>query len=271
MRASLIGGVCAAAMLCLAAPSRAEEITWLAGDMVRVAAHRMGLAGLPSRQPLEGYLARPEAPGRHPAVVVLHGCGGFGATNVAQADVLKSFGYVALALASLGDADACSSRGGGSRAEAFDAYAALDWLAGQSFVDPARVAVMGYSMGGNATLLAVEPGAIEGARPRHFRAAVAYYPRCRGRTGIVTAPTLILVGDRDDWNPASRCRAMLARRDGKGSPVRLVVYPGATHAFDVPGQAQHYLGHRLQYDPPATAQAWREVRSFLGRELAAQP
>jgi hypothetical protein len=27
---------------------------------------------------------------------------------------------------------------------------------------------------------------------------------------------------------------MIARRDGKGAPVELVVYPGATHAFDIP-------------------------------------
>ena len=252
-----------AAVLAAAAACHAAEFAWLGGEMVRVAAQRTALSGLPSRQPLEGYLARPAGPGRFPAVVLLHGCGGFEPLNVAEADVLRSFGYVALALASLGESDACRSRGGGSRAEALDAYSALDWLAGQAFVDPARIAVMGYSMGGNATLLAVEPGGLGNGRPRQFRAAIAYYPRCRGRSGVFTAPTLILDGDQDDWNPAEDCRQMLARRGGRGAAVTLRTFPGATHAFDVPGPPQQVLGHRLHYDPPATAAAWRQVRSFL--------
>src|SRR6266436_5531669 len=124
--------------LFLPAPASAEEAAWLAGDMVQVAAHRTDHLPLPrtSSEPLMGYLARPDEPGRHPAVIELHGCGGFGTMDVVVADVLKSFGYVALALDSLGDANVCEQNSGdGEFAEAFDAYAALDWLAEQSYVD----------------------------------------------------------------------------------------------------------------------------------------
>jgi dienelactone hydrolase len=154
-------------------------------------------------------------------------------------------------------------------AEAFDAYAALDWLAQQNFVDPDRVALLGFSMGGIATLDSIEagPGSIERAKPRHFRAAIAYYPGCEDRAGVMTVPTLILVGDKDDWTPASYCREMVARRDGKGSPVKLVVYPGATHAFNFPGAARQYLGHQMAYDPQATADSWRQVHDFLRTTL----
>jgi dienelactone hydrolase len=165
-----------------------------------VAPHRMGLMGSHSNQPLLGYLARPEGPGRHPAVVVLHGCGGFGTSYPVVAEVLKSYGYVALALGSLDEINACTG-GSGDAVEAVDAYAALTWLARQNDVDPDRVAVLGFSMGGMAALDDVEtgPGAIEKAEPRHFRAAIAHYPVCRYRTGMMTAPTLILIGDKDDW------------------------------------------------------------------------
>ena len=101
MRIALRFGVCGAAALFstlfLAAPSRADEASWLAGDMVRVAQHRTDLTPLPREgsRPLMGYLARPDELGRHPAVIELHGCGGFGAMDVVAADVLKSFGYVA--------------------------------------------------------------------------------------------------------------------------------------------------------------------------------
>jgi dienelactone hydrolase len=62
----------------------------------------------------------------------------------------------------------------GSLAEAFDAYAALDWLAQQNSVDPDRIAVLGFSMRGIAGVNTVEAGvgAIERAKKRHFRAAV---------------------------------------------------------------------------------------------------
>jgi poly(3-hydroxybutyrate) depolymerase len=83
-RLSFAGSLCAAVLLSaafgLAAPSRAQDLAWLGGDTVEVAPHRMGLTPFPEpiNRPLLGYLAKPDTPGRHPAVVVLHGCGGFG-------------------------------------------------------------------------------------------------------------------------------------------------------------------------------------------------
>ena len=268
---TLAGAVLTAA-LCVTASSRANEFAWLADNMVQVAAHRMDLIPLPgpSSQPLMAYLARPDEPGRHQAVIVLHGCGGFGPSHVAIADVLRSFGYVALALGSLGEFNACSGRGAdGALAEAFDAYAALDWLAQQSYVDADRVALIGFSMGGAATLDAVEPGLIEDKKPRHFRAAIAYYPWCKDRSGLTTVPTLILVGEKDDWTHASWCQDMMARRDGKGAPVKLIVYPGATHGFNGPAPPREYLGHHLEYDGEATADAWAQLRGFLHERLGA--
>ena len=56
----------------------------------------------------------------------------------------------------------------------------------------------------------------------------------------------------------------MARRDGQGSPVELTVYPGATHAFNFfPGAPRVYLGHHIEYDSKATADAWKQVRPFL--------
>lgn len=279
MRTSRGSGVFAAVVLsvalCLAASACAQDLAWLGGDTVEVAPHRMGLTPFPGpiNHPLLGYLAKPDAPGRHPAVVVLHGCGGFGTYQPVAAELLKSYGYVALAIDSLPGINACHN-GDGSIAEAFDAYAALDWLARQDFVEPDRVAVLGFSMGGIATLDDVEAGvgALEKAEKRHFRAAVAYYPCTKYRAGVMTVPTLILVGAQDDWTLASRCQDMMARRAGKGAPVTLIVYPGATHAFNVPHPPHYYyLGHHLAYDPQATADAWRQVRDFLQETLGETP
>jgi len=162
------------------------------------------------REPkLVGYLARPDAGlsalaggDKHratvyPAVVVLHGCGGISSHTIDITDQLGAGGYVALAVDSLGPrgiANACS--GFGLR-QAFDAYAALRYLARQEFVDPTRIAVLGQSMGGYSTLYAVDRDLVAQYFAERFRAAVAYFPAC----GVVppptfTAPVLILTGPR---------------------------------------------------------------------------
>ena len=254
-------------------------------EPVQVAPHRAaaGLARSEGTPPLLGYLARPDGPGRFPAVVLLHGCSGFTPHDTEAAWTLKSWGYVGLALDSLGNANMCAA-GGGAGAEARDAYAALRYLGAQSFVAADRVAVMGYSMGGAAALSAVEKSALqafaregtEGAGPAGFRAMIAYYPPCAFSSGVLTAPALILVGERDDWTPAADCRKLAAhesdlgttRDAAAGTPVDLVVYPDATHAFDfrLPPR-RHLLGHLLQYDEAATRDAEAQVRAFLRRTL----
>jgi dienelactone hydrolase len=60
--------------------------------------------------------------------------------------------------------------------QAVDAYAALRYLTGLEIVDPARVAVLGQSMGGGAALYALDRDLVAQYFTERFRAAVAYYP-----------------------------------------------------------------------------------------------
>ncbi|WP_296346287.1 dienelactone hydrolase family protein [Reyranella sp.] len=243
-------------------------------------------AAEPDQKPLPAYLARPSGAGPFPAVVVLHGCGGFGYRPVSWADLLASWGYVALAIDSLtprGKTTACST---GLGEQPVDAYQALKYLAAQPFVRADRVGVLGMSMGGWSVLFALQRDMLEPKYTQKFRAGVALYPQCRGMSGLMTAPTLILIGELDDWTPAAACRAMVAgeaesgtyappygkRESGDRSMLELVVYPDTYHSFDAAnlrfGDGMRFLGHFLQYNDAATRDSVERVRTFLGRTLA---
>ena len=88
--------------------------------------------------------------------------------------------------------------------QAIDAYAALRYLSQLDFVDPARVAVLGQSMGGSAVLYAVDRALVAQYFDPRFRAAIAYYPGhgCGFPAVSMTAPTLVLIGEADDFNSA---------------------------------------------------------------------
>jgi len=173
---------------------------------------------LASPLPLQGYLRQTNSAGPSPAVVLLHGCNG----NWRRLDErwgkrIASWGYVTLTVDSFGPRGIKNTCGGGAPVDlAFDAYRALSFLVRQPFVDPAHVASLGFSQGGWLALTSVEHGAIEQISQNKFRAAIAFYPPCLGFKGNMTVPTLILIGELDDWTAAVECRNMAESRDELG-------------------------------------------------------
>jgi len=229
---------------------------------------------------IEGYLSKPEGRGPFPAIVYLHGCSGLSKmTRTRMAELLTGWGYVALTVdsfATRGIEHACEraivERQGVMPIRQADALGALSYLSRLPFVDAKRIAVVGSSQGGMVALqLASTRSAEMFATPEAltFKAAVAYYPMCEIATDQLTIPTTILIGELDDWSLAGDCERLMERRAGKGAPVKLVIYPGAYHAFDAPilTEGRRLFGHWLKYDADAAAQSILQMRDFLATEL----
>jgi len=252
-----------------------------AGEFVQI---ESGSGADPVR--LVGYMVRPPGAGPVPAVVLLHGCGGFHSSMISWADRLSRLGYAALAVDSFGPRglDEHCTAAPLLPHQVTDGYAALRYLTTKPFVRASHVAVMGFSQGGWSVLAAMEKGLVEQRYPEKFRAGIAFYPACQYASGITTGPVLVLAGGADTWTPASTCEAMIAGRsefgaprtpDGDRSLIELVIHPGAHHGFDLvdlslaPTRGVMAYGHRVEYNEEATKNSIVRVRDFLQRTLGA--
>jgi len=241
-------------------------------------ARRAAEANEPPAPPLylDGFLIKPNGAGPFPGIVLLHGCSGL-SPSFRQApassrwvELLLSWGYAVLTFDSFAARNftpICSREVEFYRVA--DAFGALAFLTAQHDIAASKIAVLGFSSGGIAALSAVEQRdhePFELSADLRFKAAVAFSPVCLSE-GAMAAPALVLVGELDDWSPVARCRFMVADSEGKGVPIRLVVYPGAAHDF---GDAalrplRRRFGHFSAYNRAATEDAIGQVRDFLDR------
>jgi dienelactone hydrolase len=222
---------------------------------------------------LTGRLKKPDGDGPFPAVVLLHGCGGISPKRDHRwAERLSGWGYVTLQVDSFrprGLSSVCTYSGPDTAdildKRVTDAYDAKRYLAGLPFVDQSRIAVMGWSHGGSTTLQTLHRKMDD-----PFRAAIAFYPSCRRILTGLNAPLLILIGEADDWTPASRCVEMVPKEQAT-SDVTLKIYPSAYHGFDSFGANTNVRGssgmHHLQYQPEAATDSLIRVQAFFEKYL----
>jgi dienelactone hydrolase len=197
-----------------------------------------GELALPERSPL----ARG---GRMPAVILMHGSGGISEEREhAWAKRLNAIGVATFIV------DSFTGRGirppmyaGQSQfisfvAHLLDAYLALEILATHPQIDATRVALMGFSRGGETSVNAVfEPfrtGAL-GVPQVKFAAYIPLYPYCNFRHSsktLLAAPMLMLLGGADEETEPLPCQHLAEELKERGVPVRVIVYPGAHHGFD---------------------------------------
>jgi len=256
---------------------------------------------------LTGELTLPAGSGPFPAVVLMHGCGGLGNAEAGWVEPLTRAGYATFVLDSLtgrGLNEVCTdSRALISLQRMPDAYGALRILATHPRLDARRLALMGFSHGGGATLGASTRWAHDRYAAQSgaaFKVFLPFYPaNCNTvfpERMSIAAPLRIHVGVLDDWTPAGPCRELVDALQVSGQDAEITVYAGAHHSFDNVGRRVVWLpnvdsaagcrveavsilgpvrdanaargclhkGATLGWSPAATEQARRNVLAQLG-------
>jgi dipeptidyl-peptidase-4 len=164
-------------------------------------------------------------------------------------------------------------------AEVQDQLAGVEWLKRQTFVDPAKIAVMGWSYGGYMTLKLLEKA------PGAFAAGVAVAPvtkwelydtayteRYLGNPMIdpkpyrssdalddavkIRDPLLLVHGMSDDNVVFQNSTELYARLQQGKRPFEMMAYPGATHAIAGEGPQTH---------------VWTTIMRFLDDKVLGKP
>jgi dienelactone hydrolase len=189
----------------------------------------------------------PGQAGRIPAVVVVHGSGGISPREDRWADELRQAGAATFVL------DSFTGRGItftamdqsqlNSLAMLGDAYRALGLLATHPRIDPARIAVMGFSKGSVAALYSAMTRfqRLHGPAGARFSHHIAFYPPCFttyiGEEAVTDRPIRLFMGTADVLAPVARCRPYVERLQRAGADAQLTEYAGAHHQFDLPSDA----------------------------------
>jgi dienelactone hydrolase len=225
----------------------------------------------PGVKVIAGALFRPDGEGPFPAVVYLSGSAGIDTPldhglQKTLIDHLLSAGVATLIVDPFtprNELFGISEKLDGPEAHEYfdrgarDALAAVKVLRARPDIDVHRVFLQGYSYGATSAIRAVDDKNAA-ARDRPIAGVVAFYPLCSGGLDP-SVPVLVLIGSNDEVTPAALCREVEGKRN-----FEVVVYPGATHAFAVPGLIEgDFFGRHLAYDGHAARDAEARADAFM--------
>jgi dienelactone hydrolase len=226
------------------------------------------LKGDPNGTPvtIAGELRIAQPRGATPVVILMHGSGGIGANVGMWVADFNAMGISTLAI------DGFTGRGitatSTNQAQLgrlnfiLDIYRALEILAKHPRIDATRIALMGFSRGGQAVLYA-SLKRFHGMWNKSgvdFATYLPFYPDCmttyEDDANVSSSPIRIFGGTIDDYNPIAKCKAYADRLKSAGRDVVITEYPNAPHAFDIP----------LLPTPPIVAKGAQTVRNCAIRE-----
>src|ERR1051325_1762887 len=241
------------------------------------------------RLPLVSYLTLPpgHAPGRLPLVLLVHGGPWFRdhADYDPEVQWLANRGLAVLQVnyrgsVGFGLAFLNASTHEWGRGTQLDLYDAVNWAIAKGVADPRRIAAMGWSGGGYATLCALSQRpdlfacGVDGVGPADLRTLFGSFPtywdgilaRWRRRVGdvehddglnrersplyhadAIRAPLLIGQGKNDPRVSLANADAMVKALRAAGREVTYVVYPDEGHGFARPENALDFHGRAEEF------------------------
>lgn len=228
-------------------------------------------------QPMEGYLTKPEAAGRYPAVVVIQEIWGVNSHIQSVTDRLPSQGYVGLAPAlfhregrmilglyeemqtAIARLNACTDAN-----IIADVNAAVAYLKAQPFVDPQRIGIVGFCFGGRVSYQSA-------CNVPDLKAAAVFYggrilqplggagPAPIEQTANIKVPVLGLFGETDQNPSPADVAKIAAELTRHGKTHEFHTYPGCGHGFHCDGRAS--------YRPEAARDAWGKTMAWFDKYL----
>ncbi len=193
---------------------------------------------------LTGTLSIAQGSGKLPVAILMHGSGGIGPNippwvQALNANGISTFtidGFTGRGLTGVGDNQILLGRLNFT----LDMYRAMEVLAKHPRVDANRIALIGFSRGGQGVLFA----SLERFQNQWNKSGVGiaafipFYPDCgtsyRGDTATTGGPIRIHHGVPDDYNPLRSCLTYVDRLKVAGRDVTITAYPDSEHGFDSP-------------------------------------
>ncbi len=237
---------------------------------------------------LSAFLMKPAGNDTHPAIVLLHECEPWSEQRFRQwGDLFVRWGYVVLAPDSLrprGMREVCPKYSPGEKfhrkrnynyqamspradpnLRVYDMLDAVGYLAKLGYVDSTRISIAGWGHGGETALRSAYPNRWEDVSNKPA-AIIAFYPVCGGELAYLSktiAPVLVLAGDKDEVVRWGSCKNTMRAVINESPSSSLVIYPGVTRSFDVPGANYKKYFYRGEYNESAHKDAIKRVRAFL--------
>jgi carboxymethylenebutenolidase len=215
---------------------------------------------------MTGYVVGPKAKGRYPAVIVVQEWWGLNEHVKDVARRLAREGYAAIApdlYSRLGHKVTKDSDEAGKLMQALeqadglkDLNATVTYLQTLDSVDPNRIGVIGFCMGGSYALMLP-------CTTREIKAAVVFYgqvPDPDAPLRNLAAPVLYIYGEDDGWITKADVQRLRDALRKYNKPGEVVTYPGCPHAF--------FNDTRKEVYRPAEAQdAWKRTLAFFQQHL----
>src|SRR5215831_2917531 len=212
---------------------------------------------------VSGFLALPDGPGQHPAIIVIHEWWGLNDWVKEQAQKYATQGYLALAVdlyrgkvATNPDDAHVLMRGLPDDRGMRDLEAAFAYLSSRPDVNTAKIGSVGWCMGGSWSIkLAVD-------QPKLAACVVNYgwLPSDPALVAKIKAPVMGNFGAEDQGIPPKDVKAFESAMKTDGKITDIKIYDGAGHAFENPNNKQ---GYRAE----AAADAGQRISTFFNKYL----